>query len=32
MVGNRAVMFFDLIDGIEDFGAAHCFDVINAAL
>lgn len=23
---------FDFIYGVEDFGAVHCFDVINAAL
>jgi hypothetical protein len=29
---RNLVEFLDLINGAEDFGAAHCFDVINATL
>jgi hypothetical protein len=29
---RNLVELFDLIDGVEDFGPVHCFDVINAAL
>ncbi len=29
---RNLVEFLDLIDRVEDFGAVHCFDVINATL
>jgi hypothetical protein len=29
---RNLVELFDFIDGVKDFGAVHCFDVVNGAL
>ena len=29
---RHLVEFFDLINGVEDFGAAHCFNVVYGTL